>query len=189
LIGLIEGHYAQLIKALKLSDSTRAAFEAAWLAHALADGLTPAHHYPYEEKLAEIRGGADKESRNSLKDKLIMPGDTKREQLSNNWKMWGPRGLLFTHGRFEWGIAGIITPMRARAFMPNADDVAEVVRDGIVELFRRKAQQVASLHLYEHYLRWGWTPRLARTVRRDLVPVVVEVVTLAWYAASMEASR
>lgn len=189
LLELAEGHYAALVKALKAEDVIHAAFEAAWLAHALVDGLTPAHHYPYEEKLAEIRGGEGKESRDTIRGKLIMPGDTKREQLRNNWSMWGPRGLLFSHGRFEWGIAGIITPMRARTFAPSEEDLTEVERDGIMELFRRKAQQVAGLDLYEKYLRWGWTPRLARVVKRQLVPVVVEVVTLAWYAANAEAER
>src|SRR4051812_47261517 len=52
----IEHHYCGLRDALKKRDDVRAAFEAAWLAHALVDGLTPAHHYPYEKMLEELRG-------------------------------------------------------------------------------------------------------------------------------------
>src|ERR1035441_2898896 len=50
-----EGHYRKLVEVLKAGDRVRAAFEAAWLAHAVVDGLTPAHHYPYAEKLVELR--------------------------------------------------------------------------------------------------------------------------------------
>src|SRR5438270_11284163 len=53
LLDLIDHHYDQLVRALKKNDAVKAAFEAAWLAHAVVDGLTPAHHYPYEQKLVE----------------------------------------------------------------------------------------------------------------------------------------
>jgi len=46
LIGLINDHMANLVVALRTKNDERAAFEAAWLAHAIVDGLTPAHHYP-----------------------------------------------------------------------------------------------------------------------------------------------
>src|SRR5579863_8983752 len=54
LIDQLKHHYGELVQALKGTNDIRAAFEAAWLAHALVDGLTPAHHYPYEEKLKEL---------------------------------------------------------------------------------------------------------------------------------------
>ena len=63
LIEYIERHYEELVTELKKGNMERAAFNAAWLAHALVDGLTPAHHFPYEEKLIELRGGAGIESR------------------------------------------------------------------------------------------------------------------------------
>ena len=46
LIGYIRDHQYNLKEALKNGNKERAAFEAAWLAHALTDGLTPAHHFP-----------------------------------------------------------------------------------------------------------------------------------------------
>ena len=47
-------HYKGLATALGKHDDVRSGFEAAWLAHALVDGLTPAHHYPYEEELEQL---------------------------------------------------------------------------------------------------------------------------------------
>ena len=47
LIGYIRNHHWNLVRALRRKDRERAAFEAAWLAHAITDGLTPAHHYPF----------------------------------------------------------------------------------------------------------------------------------------------
>lgn len=187
LLDIMSDHYDELVVALQHQDEVRAAFEAAWLAHAIVDGLTPAHHYPYEDKLAEIRGGKGLETRNSLRHKLVMPGETARQQLLNNWKMWGPKGLLTTHGVFEWGVAVMMAPMGEKYVAPTKADIAELNQYGMMSLFRRKAKEVANLGLYETYVRTGWTPTLASLVRRQVVPVITKMVTLAWYAASIDA--
>jgi hypothetical protein len=187
LIELIAAHYARLVTALKANDEIRAAFEAAWLAHAIVDGLTPAHHYPYEEELIELRGGEGIETRTTIKDKLVMPGETRRSQLRNNWKMWGPKGLLTTHGLFEWGVAAVIAPMQHRPMRPSEHDLKELQLFGVVELFRRKAKEVAALDMYEQYYKTGWTPKLAKSVRKKLVPTIVQMLTLAWYSAVVDA--
>lgn len=188
LLDIIVHHHDKLVDALKRKDDTRASFEAAWLAHAIVDGLTPAHHYPYEEALTELRGGEGIEGRTTIKQKLVMPGDTRREQVRNNWKMWGPKGLLTTHGLFEWGIAAIIKPLSTSQRMLISDsDIAELAELGLLEVFRRKAREVASLEMYKAYYQYGWTPKLALQVRRKLVPIIVQTVALAWYSASEEA--
>src|SRR5436190_16657511 len=46
IVKLINEHYDKLVEQLKADNQERAAFEAAWLAHTLVDGLTPAHYYP-----------------------------------------------------------------------------------------------------------------------------------------------
>lgn len=187
LVLLISDHYDNLVRALQEKDEVRAGFEAAWLSHAVVDGLTPAHHFPYEEKLAELRGGAGLETRTSFKAKVVMPGDTPGEQVRNNWKMWGPRGLLLSHGFFEFGIAFLIKPVGVRAVAVRPQDIAELQQYGAIELFRRKAREVSALDMYESYQHTGWTPRLAWRVRTKLVPVIVRTVALAWYAASIDA--
>jgi hypothetical protein len=188
LIDLIEVHYEQLTKALKAHDEIRAAFEAAWLAHAIVDGLTPAHHYPYEEMLTELRGGAGIETRTSLKDKLVLPGGTRREQMRNNWKMWGPGGLLATHGFFEFGVAALIAPYTAKRLPIKQEDIDDLKTHGLVELFRRTAKEVSGLGMYDRYMQTGWTPHLARQVRKHLAPAIVKMVTLAWYGAALAAN-
>jgi hypothetical protein len=187
LTDLIGGHYDQLVTALRAKDTIRASFEAAWLAHALVDGLTPAHHFPYEERLAELRGGEGLETRNTLKGKVIMPGETRRKQVANNWKMWGPQGLLTSHSFFEFGIAFLIKPVRVRQVALRPHDLEELHENGVLELFRRKAREIDTLHLYDLYQQWGWTPRLAWQVRTKLLPVIVRTVALAWYAAAVDA--
>ena len=187
LIRIIEDHYDQLVKALKAHDSVRASFEAAWLAHAVVDGLTPAHHYPYEEKLVELRGGAALESRTSYKEKIVMPGETKREKMHNNWKMWGSKGLLSTHFLFEWGVAALIAPLSSPQVKISDNDLKELYDHGILELFRRKAKEISSLNMYEEYYKQGWTPHLARQVRKHLAPAIVKTLVLIWYAATIDA--
>ncbi len=187
LIDSITVHYDNLVVALKKADAIRAAFEAAWLAHAVVDGLTPAHHFPYEEKLAELRGGEGLETRTSLKGKLIMPGDTRMQKFTNNWKMWAPKGLLNMHGTFEWGVAVMIAPLSEKRVALKPAQISEMHDHGLIELFRRKAKEIHAFGVYDAYARHGWTPTLARIVRREVVPMIVHTVTLAWYAALIDA--
>lgn len=100
---LIEGHMHELTTALKADDQFRSAYEAAWLAHALVDGLTPAHHYPYEEELSELRGGQSRHERKGLIGRAIVKGDTRRDSLARSYRLIGPKGLLTTHAMFEGG--------------------------------------------------------------------------------------
>jgi len=165
-----------------------AAFEAAWLAHAIVDGLTPAHHYPYEEKLGELRGGLGKESRSTYKARLVMPGDRRRDAIKNNWKMWGPKGLLTTHLTFEWGVSSILLPMRlTQATRPTEAEVRDIEVMPVADYFRRVAQEVAALGMYDSFYEHGWTARLAKDVRQQLVPATVKTVALVWYKAALEA--
>ncbi|HET8669206.1 MAG TPA: hypothetical protein VFM05_00870 [Candidatus Saccharimonadales bacterium] len=187
LIDLLDVHYDQLVESLKKKDKVRAAFEAAWLAHAIVDGLTPAHHYPYEEVLTELRGGEGVETRTTLKEKLVLPGETRREQIKNNWRMWGPGGLLATHGFFEFGVAALIAPFSVKQVPITQRDIDDLYQYGVLELFRRTAREVGGLDMYSRYMRKGWTPLLARQVRNHLAPAIVKMVTLAWYAATIDA--
>lgn len=187
LISLIEEHYKNLVKELKQGNRERAAFEAAWLAHALVDGLTPAHHYPYEEKLVELRGGDGLETRTTIKGKLVMPGLNRREKVRNNWRMWGPKGLFTTHGLFEMGVATLIAPLSFHETILTGADTALIQEVGTIHYFRRVAREVAVLDMYKNYYLKGWTPKLAYQVRHSLGPIMVKTVALAWYAAHTEA--
>lgn len=187
LIDLIEDHYAKLVTALKAGDSVRSAFEAAWLAHAVVDGLTPAHHHPYEEKLVELRGGLGIEDRTTIGKKIIMPGHTKRHAVRNNWLMWGPKGLFTTHAAFEAGVAMLIAPLRITRALPKMDKIANFQSQPIGDWFRAQAQEVADLELYDKFCASGWTMSLANRVRSQLAPRLVESVTLVWYGALSEA--
>lgn len=186
---IIQYHYKQLTQALRDGKKTKAAFEAAWLAHAVVDGLTPAHHYPYESELQKLRKNEGLETRNTILRKIIMPGDKVAEQIKNNWKMWGPRGLLSTHGTFELGVATIIAPLKMNRARPDKKVLAELKKKGFVAVFQRKAKEIAAQDFYLTYYRTGWTPRLARRVRRELAPTIVRAVVLAWYGAALEAQK
>lgn len=191
ILDIIRSNYKQLVKALKEGNKTRAAFEAAWLAHGIVDGLTPAHHYPYEEELNRLRGGAGIETRTSYKDKLLMPGDTMRERLKHNWEMMGDKGLLSTHMAFEFGVAVLIVPMRLKRHQSlNAAELnLAAKRDGYIKYFQKKAREIADMKLYEAFYASGWTPRTANLVRRRLAPAIVDALTFAWYSALQEANK
>lgn len=187
LTDIISEHYDNLVKELKAGNKERVAFEAAWLSHAIVDGLTPAHHFPYEEKLIELRSGEGIETRTSYKEKLIMHGETRREKVKNNWKMWGARGLYTTHTLFEMGVATLIKPLNFKEAVPTEADVERVQKIGVVELFRQTAREIAVLGIYDRYYEKGWTPKLAWQVRHKMGPDIVRAVTLTWYSALKDA--
>lgn len=184
LIGMIERHSKNLTAALRKDDQEKAAFEAAWLAHTIVDGLTPAHHFPLEDKLLELRGEG-LETRTSVKDKLIIrgPGDSRLQMLAKNWEFWGAKGVMTTHLLFELGIATAIAPLRLKAGYPTKKEVAALKRNGLVEVFKKTASDIYAKDFYHRFIQTGWTGSLAGDVRDHLVPLIVQMVALAWYDA------
>ncbi len=186
LLELIQDHYNNLVAELKKDNRERIAFEAAWLAHAIVDGLTPAHHYPYEQELSELRGEGI-ETRDTWKKKVIISGDTRRDQFQKNWKVWGPKGLLTTHGLFEFGIATLIAPLSMANSAPTQREIDLVKEIGPKELFKRMAREIAVLDMYERYSKRGWTQKLVWQVRNKLAPGIAQTVALIWYSAVFDA--
>ncbi len=182
----IEHHYNELVTSLKQKDEVRSAFEASWLAHALVDGLTPAHHYPYEKELENLRGEG-RQSRKGLIGRAYVKGDTRRDSMKRSFQLIGPKGLLTTHALFEGGAFTIMAPLRLNRARPTTEDLALVRREGVAAYFQRLAKEVAALDMYERFFQKGWTPKLSRDIRRELAPRMIIVVTLAWYSALCDA--
>lgn len=187
LVGYINDHYKDLVQALQDDDMVRAAFEAAWLAHSLVDGLTPAHHYPYEKELEDLRGGEDRDSRKGLVGRAYVKGDTAIDSMVRSLKLIGPNGLLTNHTLFEAGVYMIMMPLRIRNAVPTPDELAELRQIGVAAYFERQAREVAAHDLFERYCQAGWTPKLVRDVQRELIPRMVKTVVMAWYAAQADA--
>lgn len=188
LIDVINDHYKELVKALKADNDVRASFEAAWLAHAMVDGLTPAHHYPYEARLSELRNGEGLETRSTMKKRLIMPAsDDGTHAVRNNWLMWGPKGLFTTHASFEIGVATLIAPLGFNDMLPATELIASLAKQNVGSWFRSIAQEVANLNLYEDFYSKGWTVKLSNRVREQLAPTLINAITAVWYCAYQEA--
>lgn len=186
LLDMIDDHVANLTAALKQKNTVRAAFEAAWLAHAIVDGLTPAHHYPLEEKLERLRGGEGLETRDNFRKKVVMPGSTPRERLHNNWEFWGAKGIMTTHLMFEFGVSTTIATRGLHSAKPNANERLRVERDGVRAVFLDAMRHIHHLKMYEVFHKKGWTRALARQTHDELVPTIIRVVTLAWYYAAWD---
>lgn len=188
LITHIEHHIVNLTSALLDDNYERAAYEAAWVAHAIVDGLTPAHYYPLEEKIQEL-WGKPREERLTIRDKNIIIGNGKRDTVSKNWQYWGAKGVWTTHFMFEWGFATTIASQRFEKAVTTPEERARVEREGIVPYFCEAMQQTYAMGMYETFYKKGWTRRLASQARGELAPLIIRTVSLAWYSAAMGASR
>ncbi len=186
LLELIRKHYDELVRQLKKGSPERAAFDAAWIAHAIVDGLTPAHHFPYEEKLLELRGESIA-TRDSIRNKLIIPGDTMSDSMRKNWAMWGIKGLMSMHGFFELGVAVLIAPIKMNTSRLRPSDIDTLIEVGYEEVFKRAAREIALLDMYDRFHERGWTIKLSRDVRNHLGPIMARTVTLVWYSALRDA--
>lgn len=186
IIELIRNHYNQLVAELKKGNEERSAFEAAWLSHAIVDGLTPAHHYPFEQEVDKLWEGKT-EQRDSLNKKWLPPGDTRRQRAVKTWKYIGPRGLMNTHALYEMGVATIAAPLGLSDAMPKADKIEEALEIGPIEVFKHAAREIAVLDMYTRYQKRGWSTKLIYDTRHKLCPTIVQTLTLFWYLALIDA--
>jgi len=182
LLTTITQHYDGLVRELKEQEHEKAAFEAAWLAHAIVDGLTPPHHYPYEEKLSQIRGEG-METRDSVRAKSIIKGDSRRDTLQKNWKTWGAKGLIISHAYFEFGVSSTAKPMKFKKHVPTEAEIKHVKNIGLPAYLKEQALEIYELNMYERFLRRGWTTKLGREIRTKLAPAMVRCIALAWVLA------
>jgi hypothetical protein len=189
IVVMINDHIHNMAAALGQNNIERAAFEAAWMAHAIVDGLTPAHHYPLEEKLEELRGGEGLETRISAKAKLLLPGETRRHQLRNNWEYWGAKGVMTTHLAFELGVATTIAPLRFEDSMPSEEEFEKMRSEGFEPTFYAMLHEIADMDMYKEFSRTGWTRKMATETRETLIPLMIKAVTLAWYCAVRRAKE
>lgn len=185
LLDHVENHHASLIKALGEGNSVRAAFEAAWLAHTVVDGLTPAHHYPYEEELHDMYRESNQEF-TKRRHKIVLQGENRRKMIKNNWGMMGNKGLLSTHIHFELGVAAavITTSFRDGLDEPKLKQARTL---GPHDFFKTQAMQIYNLKLYEKFYKTSWTIGLARAVRHRLAPAIIQTVAIEWILAAEEA--
>lgn len=185
---LIEQHFSNLVSALAKDDTEKAAFEASWLSHTITDGLTPAHHYPYEQELVS-QMGRSKEERTTKSKKLIAKGDNIFDTIRRNYRIHGGKGILSAHIHFEAGITSAIIFHRIRGGRPSDIELEFARRHGIIEVFKRNAEQIARMNLYNRFHEKGWTRRMARNVREDLSPAIVRTVATAWFLALEESMQ
>ncbi len=179
---ILELQIKLLATALFERNVERAAFEAAWLAHGIVDGLTPAHQFPYEQAMTEATG-LDGSQRTSKAKKIIARGDGKLDTLNRNWKIWGTKGLMVSHHGFEIGVATIILPRSFSNLHMSDARLQARLEQTYTENFKQSVDEVAKLHMYERFIRRGWNTALARDARETLVPSIVSLITEAWYRA------
>jgi hypothetical protein len=180
IIEMIHDHQVNLAEALVSHNEERAAFEAAWMAHAIVDGLTPAHHYPLADKIEELFGKPHHE-RSSVKEKNIIKGLNRRDTLSKNWQYWGKHGVFMNHFMFEFGVATAIVGKDFGKITIGQKQIDELRKDGFEKMFHQLLKKVVALQTYETYALKGWNRGLAKTIRLELIPLIVTAVVLGWY--------
>jgi len=86
------------------------------------------------------------------------------------------------------GVAVLLAPISMEAALPTKSDLNNLYENGIIEIFKNTAREIAVLDIYHQYYRRGWTPRSAYAIRQKLGPALAKTVTLAWYSALIDAN-
>jgi len=183
LLDIMNSHIVNLSNALRISDTIRASFEAAWLAHAVVDGLTPAHHYPLNDKIEELWGKPRKEIVGNKATKSIIHGSNRRDTISKNWEYYGAGGVMTSHLMFEIGIATAISADKFKFSGPNTFDIGHLKRNGFEIQFMQSLHKINDIKMYEDFVKNGWTRRLMLKIKKILIPEIIKIVSLAWYQA------
>ena len=178
-------HQYNLTEALVRHNHERAAFEAAWMAHAITDGLTPAHHYPFRKVVDELMTDKDYKTIFGHEIKGIMRGDNFAQAVRNNWLYWGAGGVMTKHIAFEYGVAYVIAPIGIKRMTPKNLKKSELKNIDLEKEFYASLRRVHSLRMYDNFLQSGWTTQLVRETREILIPEIVRAIMLGW-ASSLE---
>ncbi len=187
-LSYVGDHGNNLSQALSDHDIQRASFEAAWLAHVVTDGLTPAHHEPLGDEIERMRGSDDMPS--TLHEKLIMPGGgSPTDFVRNNWQYWGAGGLMTSHMMYEAGVATAIKPLQFNDVQVSDKMLAQVSEIGFESVYLEAIRYINSLGMFEIYKRKGWTHRLAQLTTDELMPRIIQMVILAWHEAYTKALK
>ena len=186
ILGYIDTHYQELAVALKSRDLVRAAFEASWLAHTITDGLTPAHQFPLDEVMAELRVGSVEPDNYSFRHKGMVRGEDFSDSLRRNWAMWGKKGILSTHINFEIGVAATLWLFNIRTEL-SRDKLNQALELGPVKFFQLEAAAVYELKLYDYFQQKGWNARIGQKVRYQLAPLTTETIAIVWLLAYIKA--
>ncbi len=183
---MILDHKWNLVQALRDKNHVRAAFEAAWMAHMIVDGLTPAHHFPLSDVKDELM--TDKEFMKVFGQPIkgLMHGRSTMETLRNNWLYWGAGGHMSKHIAYEYGVLTITAAKPPRALEVSIDpkDLEQLDTE---QIFRNAYDRVCGFKMYDRFLAEGWTTELAFETMSKLLPEIIRVITLGWYAAAAEA--
>ena len=179
LITMIKDHQYNLRKALEKGDEYRAAFEAAWMAHAVTDGLTPAHHFPLEQTQKDLMTEKEYYKIFGTPIKGIMHGRSIAETLRNNWLYWGANGYMSKHVAFEFGVAVTFATLPTSKVMPEITE-EELENPDLDKAFYDGLKCVANLDMYKRFCRDGWTTELAFETRDILLPEIIKAISLCW---------
>ncbi len=175
-------HQFNLKIALETKNEVRAAFEAAWLAHSITDGLTPAHHFPLEEVIEDLMSEKDFLKLFGKPVKIVMRGNSVLQTMRNNWLYLGPEGFMSKHTGFEYGVAVTVSTIPNRFLavkIPKKDfENIDLEKEFYAALYR-----VHALNIYGRFVKNGWNSKLAIEVKKILLPEIIRMITLAWYSA------
>lgn len=185
LIKIILDHQYNLKRALKTNNHVRASFEAAWLAHAITDGLTPAHHFPLSEATNELMTEKEFVKIFGQPIKGIMHGENALQTARNNWLYWGAGGYMSKHIAFEYGVAITATSMPYRTLNPHLS-LQDLQNVDLKKEFYASLAKIDKLKMYKRFVQDGWNTELAMEVTNTLLPEITRMIVLAWASAIPE---
>ncbi|MCB9834858.1 hypothetical protein H6792_02400 [Candidatus Nomurabacteria bacterium] len=167
LMDWIEYHYTGLVSALKSKYALDSSFEASWLAHYLGDIVTPAHHYS--------------------KDILYLEKTTQHQTLNTKLsEQYRVTKNFADHIIFESGIASSLVLRKFNHIRFSDQILNDIQSKGLKTAVNNLALKIQAQGLYDQYLKKGWSPKLYKQIRSQVVDQGIQLIAAVWYQAVLD---
>ena len=105
--------------------------------------------------------------------------------FKSNWHDPYSKNIISKHFLFEIRLA---LAGRKKFFGPvklKPRLIESIIKDeeNLISYIKDKMKRVDELHLYDEYMKNGWSKKIKKKMNRELIPEMASVVATVWYAA------
>jgi hypothetical protein len=73
--------------------------------------------------------------------------------------------------------------------LPSDEEIIRAQQMGYRAYYYEQVQAVARMDMYQEFIKTGWTRRLAKQTKDELMPLIIRAVVLGWLTAAERAAE
>jgi hypothetical protein len=89
---------------------------------------------------------------------------------------------------YEMGVASSLTVATFKDVGVTEKDLQRMRTEGYTKYFMESVKEIDAMGSYQEFINTGWSVHLANMSRKQLIPLIMKNVCLAWYVAHERAA-